>query len=169
MVLGNLIHTSCLMLRRTRLEQVGFINEALGNCGEDYDFHLRICKAGPVAYLDATFVDYEIGSPDALTSSEKMINYALHYLKTLEETVSQDGHRIKLPDGLLRKRWAAGLAWAGHEHLRVGRNMRAAGYFARSFLKEPSKPIRLLFFAATFMPAHSLIKLKAVKKRWTDT
>ncbi len=163
MVLGNLIHTSCVLLRRSRLEKVGFINESLRNCGEDCDFHLRICREGNVAYLDASLVDYEVGAPDALTSPGKMIGYALYHLKTLEETLKRDAQLITLPRSSIRKQWSNALVWAGQEHLGAKRNTQAAVYFWKSFLMDPSKPSRLVFLLASLLPAPVLRKLKRMR------
>jgi glycosyltransferase involved in cell wall biosynthesis len=45
MLMGNLVHTSTVVLRRERLERVKGFDEQLRHCGEDYDFHLLTCRA----------------------------------------------------------------------------------------------------------------------------
>src|SRR5262245_28512438 len=67
MVMGNLVHTSTVLLRRDRLAAVKKFNEELRVSGEDYDFHLRTCRAGPVGYADVSAVHYQTGMPDRLT------------------------------------------------------------------------------------------------------
>ena len=52
MVMGNLVHTPTVLLRRSRLEQVELFDETLRLAGEDFDFHLRTCRVGPVAFAD---------------------------------------------------------------------------------------------------------------------
>ncbi len=165
MVLGNLIHNSCVVLRRSRLEEVGPVDESLGNCGEDIDFHLRICRAGNVAYLDTVLVDYEIGASDALTSPEKMIGYALYNLKLLEETLRKDAHLISLPRSLIKKQWSRVLDWVGKEHLAGNKNAKAVVFFWKSFLKDPTNPSRLLYLAMALLPAPVLKKLKLIVKQ----
>src|SRR5262249_32004512 len=59
MVLGNLVHTSTVVLRRERLQKVGGFNEGLRRTGEDYDFHLRTCREGPVGLLDLPAIRYQ--------------------------------------------------------------------------------------------------------------
>ena len=56
MIFGSLVHTSTALLRRNRLAAVGFFNEAF-RTGEDYDFHLRTCREGPVALLAGPTVE----------------------------------------------------------------------------------------------------------------
>ena len=52
MVLGNLVHTSTVLIRRQRQQQAGLFDEAY-RVGEDYPFHLRTTRAGPVAFVEA--------------------------------------------------------------------------------------------------------------------
>src|SRR5882724_1813362 len=52
MITGNLVHTSTVLLRRERFEKVREFDVNLRYSGEDYDFHLRTCREGDVAYLD---------------------------------------------------------------------------------------------------------------------
>ena len=69
MIMGNLVHTSTVLLRRDRLEKVRGFNEDLRLSGEDYDFHLRTCREGPVGFIDRATIDYQTGLPDRLTQS----------------------------------------------------------------------------------------------------
>ena len=46
MIMGSLVHTSTVLLRRERMEKVKGFDESLKLSGEDYDFHLRTCKWG---------------------------------------------------------------------------------------------------------------------------
>ena len=68
MIMGNLVHTSTVLIRRERLEKVRGFNEELRLSGEDYDFHLRTCKEGPVGFIDLRddpLSDRHAGSADA--------------------------------------------------------------------------------------------------------
>ena len=61
MIMGNLVHTSTVLLRRERMEKVKTFDETLKLSGEDYDFHLRTCKWGPVALMDISSIEYQKG------------------------------------------------------------------------------------------------------------
>ena len=67
MIMGNLVHTSTVLIRRERLEKVRGFNEELRISGEDYDFHLRTCREGPVGFIDLATIRYQTGMPDRLT------------------------------------------------------------------------------------------------------
>ena len=69
MIMGNLVHTPTVLLRRDRLDKVGGFNEELRISGEDYDFHLRTCREGPVGFIDMATIRYQTGNPDQLTRS----------------------------------------------------------------------------------------------------
>jgi glycosyltransferase involved in cell wall biosynthesis len=68
MVIGNLVHTSTSLLRRERLLKVAGFREELRTTGEDYDFHLRTCREGPVAFVDIETIGYTVGRADQLTA-----------------------------------------------------------------------------------------------------
>src|SRR5688500_4023597 len=83
MLLGNLIHTSTVLLRRDRLKLVGGFDESLRFSGEDYEFHLRTCYYGPVAFLAAPSTLYRIGAADQLTAPHLTIHIARNNLRTV--------------------------------------------------------------------------------------
>ncbi len=142
MVLGNLVHTSTVLLRRERLEKAGFFNEGY-KTGEDYPFHLKTCGEGPVAYADAATVLYAVGLADALTSPDKTIQISLNFLNTFERTLALEGGRISLPPALIRKRLADAQAWAGQEHLNAGSVKEARVFFIKSLRTNPRDLSRL--------------------------
>jgi hypothetical protein len=84
MVVGNLIHTSTILLRRERAEKVGLFDDTLKYSGEDFNFHLRTCRSGPVAFADVASIEYRVGAADQLTRPEYNIHIAKNFLKTIE-------------------------------------------------------------------------------------
>lgn len=66
MVMGNLVHTSTVLLRRARFQIVGGFDETLKPAGEDFGFHLRTWQQGPVAFADVASIRYQVGCPDRL-------------------------------------------------------------------------------------------------------
>lgn len=111
MVMGNLVHTSTVLLRRDRLERVGGFDPALGRAGEDYDFHLRTCREGPVAFLDVASIRYQTGMPDRLTRHSTLM--ARNFLTTISREVKRDRRRIALPDWMLDEVFAHAHRWLG--------------------------------------------------------
>jgi glycosyltransferase involved in cell wall biosynthesis len=164
MVLGNLVHTSTVLLRRERLNKVGFFNESY-RTGEDYPFHLNTCKEGPVAYVDAATIRYSVGLPDALTSPDKLIQISLNFISTFERTLSLERDRISLPPALIRTQLANAYAWAGQEHLAGGLAGEARAYFIKSIRANPKDLSRLKPLLATLLPSGVRARLTGLK-RW---
>ncbi len=140
MLLGNLVHTSTVVLRRERLERVGGFDEQLRFCGEDYDFHLRTCREGPVGLIDIPAIRYQLGMPDRLTAERHMIHCARNTLRTVEKAVDRDRAAIDLPARALRQRLAAVHKWVGNEHLARGENEQAQRHYLASLAKDPFQP-----------------------------
>jgi glycosyltransferase involved in cell wall biosynthesis len=111
MVMGNLVHTSTVLLRRERLEAVGRFNPALGPSGEDYDFHLRTCRARPVAFVDLAAIRYQKGFADHLSRPHYGLVMARNFLKTISPVLERDGPRIRLPRWMIREVLAEAHAW----------------------------------------------------------
>jgi glycosyltransferase involved in cell wall biosynthesis len=138
MALGSLVHTSTVLLRRERVERVGFFREDF-RAGEDYDFHLRTCKAGPVAFVDVATIKYRIGHDDALTTTDTL-RIAEAFLTTLEHTLKYDRARIRLPRAVVDECHADALAWVGTQCLARGKTTRARACLARSLSYRPWHP-----------------------------
>lgn len=138
MIMGNLVHTSTVLLRRERYEKVGLFNEAYRPTGEDYDFHLRTCREGPVVYLDLSSIEYQLDSPDCLT--KHLYATALHFLTVVTAALERDRDRITLPPAMVRHVLAEGNAWVAEELLLQGEPRQASHYFARSLRHQPWQP-----------------------------
>ncbi len=138
MVMGNLVHTSTVLLRRERLEKVGEFDEALLP-GEDYDFHLRTCREGPVAFVDLDTIEYERGAADAITTKYGR-GFAISFLNTLSATVARDKDRIKLPRAMLNLAFADANGWLGEEYLATGEYGPARKHLARSLWYKTWQP-----------------------------
>jgi hypothetical protein len=143
MVLGNLVHTSTALLRRERLLKVGFFREDYRKGGEDYDFHLRTCREGPVAFADSVRISYKIGMEDALTVPENSIHMATSFVETFERTLAENRARINLPETRIRDCAANAYSWAGQACLANGQISRGIGYLAKSLKTKPFQPALL--------------------------
>jgi GT2 family glycosyltransferase len=140
MLFGSMVHTSTVLLRRERLRQVGGFDETLRFSGEDYDFHWRTCREGPVGLLDAASILYRIDAPDQLTSAEHLVHIAQNNLVTLERRLRVDRARLELPNSALRAQVARANAWVGEEILLAGEAAGASRYLARSLAARPYQP-----------------------------
>ncbi len=118
MIHGNLVHTSTVLLTRERLEAVGGFDESLVETGEDFDFHLRTCREGPVAFIDASTAIWRQGAPDQLTRPDLMVRMARNYAATIEKAMRDDPGRI--PEREFRNALAGAHGWLGEELLEVG-------------------------------------------------
>jgi GT2 family glycosyltransferase len=151
MLMGNLVHTSTVLLRRTRLEQVGTFDESM-RTGEDYDFHLRTCRAGPVAFLDAPAICYQRGRPDQLTRPEFALQIGRNFLRTIEPVIERDRTRIFLPDWMIARSLADGHAWVGEAALSAGLHAEARRHLVASLRAHPWQPRVAVLLAGALLP-----------------
>jgi glycosyltransferase involved in cell wall biosynthesis len=118
MVAGNLAHTSTVLLSRERLEQVGEFKIELSQQGEDYEFHLRTCRVGPVGFLDLPTIVYQKGRADQITSKYDL-GFARNFLTGLTEALEKDKSRIKLSPELINTVLADAHGWLGSTLIRA--------------------------------------------------
>jgi glycosyltransferase involved in cell wall biosynthesis len=130
MILGNLVHTSTVLLRRSRLARIGGFDTNLRRSGEDYEFHLRTCSCGPVAFLDASSILYRVGAADQLTAPKYSIDIATNNLTTVSRWIAA-GEPV-LDNETMAARLAESFAWLGEEEFLVGRHRDARGHLATS-------------------------------------
>ena len=118
MIHGNLVHTSTVLLSRERLEAVGDFDESLLETGEDFDFHLRTCREGPVAFVDVSTTIWRQGAPDQLTRPDLMVQMARNYVATIEKAMRDDPGMLSERE--LSKALAGAHGWLGEELLEAG-------------------------------------------------
>jgi glycosyltransferase involved in cell wall biosynthesis len=166
MLLGNLVHTSTVVLRRDRLRIVGGFDTSLSHSGEDYEFHLRTCSHGVVAFIDAPSLLYRVGAADQLTAPSYAIYIARNNLTTVLRWLELGRGRINLPAYQLQRRLAESFRWVGEAELRRGDRRSAITHFWRSLQHAPrdSRTAMLLMFAA--LPPAALRTARAVKRRY---
>lgn len=164
MIMGNLVHTSTVLLRRSRFERVQRFDESM-KTGEDYDFHLRTCEAGPVAFLDAASIRYQRGRLDRLTRPELSIEIGRNFLRTVEAAIERGGGRIRLPRRMIARSLADGHQWVGEAALAAGRDAEARRHLAASLRLRPCQGRTSLLLAAALLPAGASLKLRALWRR----
>jgi glycosyltransferase involved in cell wall biosynthesis len=135
MVRGNLVHTSTVVMRRDRLERVAGFDETLVGSGEDHDFHLRVCREGPVCFIDTPTMDYRIGLPDALTRDT--FSLAKNFLTTVTRAIERDRDRIRLSDAELSAVLGEANLWLGQELLARGENRQAREHLRAAWRHRP--------------------------------
>ena len=166
MILGSLVHTSTVLIRRERREQVGFFREEFTPAGEDYDFHLRTCRAGQVAYLDASAIVYQVGRPDQLTRPELKLTIARHSLKAIEPFLQNERHLIHLPVWMIEQTLATSHFCIAERAMEAGLRGEALKSFARSLRHNIWQPRVFAFLPMTMLPA-SLVDALRLQYRKT--
>jgi GT2 family glycosyltransferase len=164
MLLGNLVHTSTVVIRRSRLRLVGGFDTSLAKSGEDYEFHLRTCSHGSVGFIDASSLRYRIGAPDQLTASHYAVHIARNNLTTLLRWLERGRERIELPAPLVRRRLAHALRWVGEAELENGNRVEARKFLWKSLRHEPLHRRSALLFAATTLPAPVLTLARTARR-----
>jgi glycosyltransferase involved in cell wall biosynthesis len=162
MVLGSLVHTSTVVLRRSRQEKTGFFDENY-RTGEDFKFHLHTCRAGEVAFVDAATALYRVGAEDALSSAKNLLPVAKNYLETLETTLREDGAAVQLPEKLLRRCRAEAYAWVGNEYLAEGDRKKGREHLLKSLSIKPEARTAALL-VKSFVPEALLAAYRARRK-----
>lgn len=149
MVAGNLVHTSTVLLRRERLDRVGKFDPAF-RVGEDYDFHLRTCREGPVGFIDLPTIGYQTGMSDQIVRQSHSMARA--FLTTLTETLARDGERIDLSRETITEVLAEANAWIAESLVAAGEPAQAAPYFKQSLRYRPWQPRAAVQLALCHLP-----------------
>ncbi len=151
MVMGNLILTSTVLMRRDRVERMSQFDEGMSS-GEDYEFFLRACRAGPVAFADIADVRYRIGTGDRLSGPAVGPAMARGYLDVLEATLDRDADRITLSPVLIDKARAHAHRWLGAALLQAGSTSVARRHLVHSIRIRPRQPGAMALLILTFVP-----------------
>ena len=163
MTMGNLVHTSTVLLRRERLAAAGFFDETV-RTGEDHEFHLATCRAGRVAFVDAPTILYEVGSVDALTRAEHSVPMARHFLRTLTRALERDGARIRgrIPEATITEVLADAHRWLGETLLEAGQVREGQAELLRSLRVDPRQLRVVALVAAAFLPRGAGKRIRSV-------
>jgi GT2 family glycosyltransferase len=119
-LLGNLVLPSSVLMTRARLERAGHFDQSLQVAGEDFDFFLRVCREGPVAFADVPTVSYRVGQADQLTHPSRALYMARNYVRTLEQAIARDPDRVDVPQSMLDAARGYGHAWTAQGYMAVG-------------------------------------------------
>ncbi len=161
MIMGNLVHTPTTMVRRDRVEKVGFFNERLRRSGGDFDFHLRTCRVGPVAFVNAATIQYRIGDADQLTSPQNSIHSARNFLATIRPLIDMERDNITLPPYMIDAVLAEAHQWLGEAHLKLGELAEARGQLAFSLRQQAWQPRTWSLLFAAWLPPRQAASLRS--------
>ncbi len=164
MILGNLVHTSTVMLRRDRLREVGGFDESLLKSGEDYEFHLRTCSKGPVAFLDASSTLYRVGNADQLTAPHLKMHIARNNLETVTRWMAIKREGVSLPAPVIRKRLAESFGWLGEQEFQTGDSWGAFAHLWKSLRLNPNQPRTALLLVFSILPPVCFRAAKATRR-----
>jgi Glycosyltransferases involved in cell wall biogenesis len=113
MLRGNLVHTSTVMLSRSRMEQVKGFDIDLALSGEDYDFHFRTCKWGSVCFADVPSTAYQLEFDDRLTKYKLRI--AENFLRTVEKAIAREASTNLFSAAMVREVLMEAHGWIAEE------------------------------------------------------
>ena len=149
-LLGNLLHTPTVLVRRAWVEQVGGFDPTFVRAGEDYEFYVRLCSVGPVIFIDAPSTYYCVGAPDQLTRPAMILEIARNNLRTLHKWVPRSNSHLTISREMVRARFADSYGWLGEAEFEAGNRLAAARRLALSIVKKPRVDRRgaLLFLCA---------------------
>lgn len=164
MFLGNLVHTSTVLLRRERLARVGGFDLSLKRSGEDYEYHLRTSSYGPVAFLDASSILYRVGAADQLTGPEYTLDMARNNLQTVQRWLVRGGTRVSIPKEVLKARVAESYAWVGEQELISGATREARNNLWLSITLGSANTHRIVALLSTFLPVPLFRAVNRVRK-----
>jgi glycosyltransferase involved in cell wall biosynthesis len=165
MFMGNLVHTSTVLLRLDHQKKVGLFDVSLMKSGEDYDYHFRTCRACDVAYMDLPSILYRIGAGDQLTAQRYMIWLARNNLKTLVKMLSVAEAEIHLPWRIMRSHLAWSYAWVGLMEFEE-KPANARRYLTRSLQYSPLQVRVPVYLLMSFLPPAAIEKLRAAWIRY---
>lgn len=164
MVMGNLIPPSSVVIRRERLDEVGRFDESFVS-EADYEFLLRVCRAGPVAFADVADIRYRMGTTDQLSGPAGGPTIARAYLRVLEETLARDADRITLSPAMIIEARAYAHRWLGEAELQAGSRGVARAHLATAFGLGPRRSWTAFLLVVTFLPSWAIARMIDWRRR----
>ena len=164
-LLGNLLHTSTVLVRRRWVERVGGFDPTFVRAGEDYEFYVRLCSLGPAIFIDAPSTLYCVGAPDQLTRPSMLLEIARNNLRTIQRWVPHANSHLTLAHQMIQTRFADSFAWLGEAELDAGNRLAAARALVASIRRRPGLDRRALLLTKCFMPNGMATILRELRSR----
>jgi glycosyltransferase involved in cell wall biosynthesis len=169
MIMGNLVHTSTVVFTRRRYEQVGDFSDQYRRAGEDFEFHLRTCRAGAVGFVDVASIKYQRGFADRITGNENDVHFARAFLRTIAPIIEKERATIDLPPHMINAVLAEAHRWIAEASLAANDRRQAIQHLAWSLRYDPRQPRLLGVLAAAALPSTMSGQLRnayrTIKKR----
>jgi glycosyltransferase involved in cell wall biosynthesis len=162
MVMGNLVHTSTSLIRRERLAKVRGFDEKLVRSGVDFDFHLRTCREGPVAYADIPTIHYRIGLADQMTHPSRRVKMAENFLRTISPVLLRDRARLTLTQRQIEELLGEAEAFLGEAYLDADQHATARTHLLGSLRHLPLQPRVASLLLLSLLPPSSKPPLRRV-------
>lgn len=150
MIMGSLVHTSTVLLRRERMEKVKGFDESLKLSGEDYDFHLRTCKWGPVGLIDIASIQYQKGRTDHLSNDSGAT--ANNFLTTVQRAIQEDAAARRFRPERVRRVLSEAHGWVAEECFKRKESGAVRSHALQSLRSRPLQPRLVALFAASCLP-----------------
>jgi hypothetical protein len=164
LLLGNLMMPSAVMVRRNAAGEFDRFDETL-KIEEGYEYFMRVCLAGPVAFLDVSTFRYERGRADHLWKPEypPAVAHRLSqsYLRVMESAVARGRNRYRLPQRLLARQVAGAHGAVADSAILVGERGVAIRHFLRCLQLYPrQRRAWVLLVGALCLPRRALVALR---------
>ena len=164
-LLGNLLHTSTVLVRRAWVEQVGGFDPSFVHAGEDYEFYVRLCSVGPVVFIDAPSTYYCVGAPDQLTRPSMILEIARNNLRTIGKWLPHSASHLTIPRPQIRTRWADSYGWLGQAELDAGNRFAAARGLVLSLVFGPRLDRRTGLLVLCALPSAVSDRLRTMRTK----
>ncbi len=163
MFIGNITHTPTVVIRRSSLDpKIRF--EHIEGVGEDWPFHLKVCRNNIAALLDVPSIRYQVGGADQATRPESNELYARAYVQTIEQEYEDHAALLNWPESKIRETFANGYFWLGSS-LTDRCNQEARKWITKSLSRYPHIDTRLFWYLRTWIPSEWTDFLRWMKKR----
>jgi GT2 family glycosyltransferase len=152
MLMGNLVHTSTVLMTRACATEIKAFREDLRLAGEDYEFHFRTCRRGPVGYLDVSSIRYQVGRSDQATKPANKVALAKNFLKVIKPIIEIESEKINLPMSMQNTVLAEAHLWYGQTLLESGDRVGARREIFRSLARSPGQPQAARILMMAYLP-----------------
>jgi glycosyltransferase involved in cell wall biosynthesis len=159
---GNFIHPPTVMVPRRVAESAGGFDERI-RIATEYDWLIRVCRAGPAAFLDAPLLRYRY-SGDQLSAPRHAAQIQLDAIATLAKLRRDDPPFWRRHRARLRRR--IGRAWLHAADAAVERDKRAAARQLATSLAHGTLALRSLRVALKILlPRAAVQRLRGLRAR----
>lgn len=165
-LLGNLLHTPTVLVRRTWVEQAGGFDPSFVRTGEDYEYYVRLCSVGPVIFIDAPSTYYCVGASDQLTRPAMLLEIARNNLRAIKKWIPHSAAFITLSPESIRRRFADSYGWIGEAELDAGNRVAAMRVLVLSLMRKPRIDRRSALLVRCALPNGIAGRLRTLRAKF---